>query len=123
MARKKTKIVSNIVDDKNRRLGVVVVNARGLKTTLLNPFGKATKYADELRNGVKLTNDGHLNTDSLGKPQHLTSEEEAYRKGYLKHQQETVDAYNSVHNPAKLAEDKQRRKNYRNQRKTGGGRK
>ena len=117
-----TNIVANVVDSNQRKLGVVVRNSRGQEKTLLNPFGKSLKYSDELRNGVRLTNDGHINTDVLGKPQILTSEEVAFRKGYLQHQQDTIDAHNAVHNPEKLAKDKKRRKDYKKQRRQNGGR-
>ncbi|MDE7263243.1 MAG: hypothetical protein K2N64_01100 [Anaeroplasmataceae bacterium] len=68
---------------------------KGKKICLLNPSEKARKYADELGNGVKQTNDGHLKMDKNGKPIRLTSTERAHRIGYLRARSDNAKAFKS----------------------------
>ena len=71
----------------------------GGTVTLLNPSEKGTKFADELRNGAKQTNDGFIKFNADGKPVKLTSTEASYRMGYLDAQKDSARAYN--HNKKK----------------------
>lgn len=65
----------------------------GKEVTLLTPNEKGTKYADELRNGVKITNDGRIKFDKFGKPQKLSSEERRFRSGYLTARKDEANLY------------------------------
>ncbi len=60
-----------------------VQGKNGRTVTLLNPSEKGRKYADELSNGVKLTNDEHLKMDKFNRPIPLSDTEKAWRSGYL----------------------------------------
>lgn len=75
----------------------VKINSKrsGKPVTLLNPREKGTKAFDELTNGVKLTNDGHLKMDKFNRPIPLTDEERAYRAGYLQAQKDGRKCYNA----------------------------
>ena len=88
---------------------VKVKQKNGFEVTLLNPNEKGRKYADELANGVKQTNNGLLKTDSLGKPVRLSKEQKAYRAGYLDARNDNAKAFN--HNKKKKAEKAAARKN------------
>lgn len=61
--------------------------------TLLNPNEKAGKYAQELKTGLKMTNDGIIKTNSDGTQQKLTEKEREFRKGYLSSRRESADMY------------------------------
>ena len=80
----------------------------GREITLLNPSERGRKFADELGNGVKQTNNGLLKTDVLGKPVKLTEKERAYRAGYLDARQDSAEAYK--HNQKKKAAVKEAKK-------------
>ena len=73
--------------------GTTVEFKDGTKTTLLNPSGKATKYAAELGMSVKVTNSGEFKTDDNGNEVSLTREQRAYRAGYLDSQKDSTKAY------------------------------
>ena len=62
---------------------------------MLNPAEKSRKYADELSNGVKQTNDGHLKYDENGKYERLTFTERAYRSGYLDARKDSAKVWRS----------------------------
>ena len=68
---------------KGNKMSKQIKRKNGKTVTLLTPNEKATKYADELRNGVKLTNDGHIKFDKFGSPQRLSPDERKFRSGYL----------------------------------------
>lgn len=70
-----------------------ITNRKGKRITLLNPAEKGRKFADELGNGIKLTNDGMLKMTSLGTPVRLTDTEKAYRSGYLAARKDNAKAY------------------------------
>ncbi len=74
-------------------MAVVVQTKKGKSVTLLNPNEKATKFCDELRNGSKQTNDGHVKFDKFGYPLKLTEEERAYRAGYLGARSDNAKVY------------------------------
>ena len=67
----------------------------GNPVTLLNPAEKGEKYANELRTGVKQTNDGVTKTDEKGKPIRLTEEERRFRVGYLNARKDGANAWKS----------------------------
>lgn len=80
---------------KPRKTGVNCVNADGEKFTLLNPSGKSAKYAVELKQGVRRTNDGNVKRDADGKLLRLSKVQRAYRAGYLDRGKDSAKAYNS----------------------------
>lgn len=80
---------------KNTRIGTEVTYSDGGKQTLLTPAGKGTKYAVELREKLRITNDGIIKTDDKGKPLSLTKEQRSYRAGYLDAQKDAAKAFNS----------------------------
>ena len=61
----------------------------------MNPSEKGRKFADELRNGAKQTNDGYIKFDPVGKPVRLKDTEAAYRSGYLDAQKDSARCYNA----------------------------
>lgn len=74
-------------------MAVVVLTKKGKSVTLLNPNEKARKFADELGNGSKQTNDGHIKFDKFGSPLKLTEKERAYRAGYLESRKDNAKVY------------------------------
>ena len=62
---------------------------RGKTITLLNPYEKGKKYYLEQMANVRTTNTGEIKDD--GKP--LTSEQRAYRAGYLAAQKDSRKAF------------------------------
>ncbi len=68
-------------------------NKKGHKVTLLNPSEKGKKFADELRSGVKITNDRDIKRDKNGDYVGLTDEARAYRSGYLDAQKDSANAW------------------------------
>ena len=65
----------------------------GKPVTLLNPAEKASKYADELRNGIRYTNDNKYKADKNGVVLEVTKEGRAYRAGYLDARKDSANAY------------------------------
>ena len=65
----------------------------GKPVTLLNPAEKASKYADELRNGIRYTNDNRYKADKNGVVMKVTKEGRAYRAGYLDARKDNANAY------------------------------
>ena len=63
-------------------------NSKGKDVTLLTPTGKGEKYSRELR-----TNTGKLKVDEDGSVLKPSSEQIAYRKGYLAAQYDGMDAH------------------------------
>ncbi|MDE6667676.1 MAG: hypothetical protein K2K38_04945 [Clostridia bacterium] len=83
-------------DGKKRQLGVTVTFNDGETVTLLNPSGKATKYAAELRDGKRYTNDGKVKVDRNGQEMPLTAEQKAYRSAYIQALSDSAKAYNAA---------------------------
>lgn len=79
---------------------------KGKEVTLLNPSEKAAKYADELRNGTRYTNDGKYKTDENGVVLGLNDTQKSYRSGYLDARRDSAKAYK-----ASLNKNKGKRKN------------
>lgn len=94
---------------KGKKTGTVLTYEDDTKKTLLNPYGKGAKYAQELKTGQKYTNDNQIKTVN-GEIKPLTDTEKAYRSGYLAARRDAADAYNAKNNPEKLAENKAKRK-------------
>ena len=69
------------------------INKNGKSVVLLNPAEKGAKFAKELKRGVKHTNEGHIKTDKNKKGIRLTSEQRAYRAGYLDSRNDSAKAY------------------------------
>ena len=80
---------------KDAKSGVTVTFNDGTETTLLNPSGKATKYAFELASDSRVTNNGAFKTDGDGNELSLTAEQRAYRSGYLDAQKDNAKVYNA----------------------------
>lgn len=70
-----------------------IIKKNGKKVTLLNPSEKAGKYADELRNGIRYTNDGRYKADKDGVVMGLSDEQRSYRAGYLDARKDNAKAY------------------------------
>ena len=68
---------------------------------LLNPQEKRSKAFNELKTGVKRTNDGKFKLDEKKKAIRLTKEERAYRSGYIAAQNDSAKAYNATHGKKK----------------------
>ena len=73
-------------------MAVVAKSRKGKNVTLLNPSEKTTKYAIELKNNIRLTNNGECK-DCSG----LTKTQRAYRGGYLAAQKDNQKAFKSKH--------------------------
>ena len=73
-------------------MAVVVKSRKGKNVTLLNPGEKSTKYAIELKNNIRLTNNCECK-DCSG----LTEAQRAYRSGYLDSQKDNQKAFKSKH--------------------------
>ena len=67
----------------------------GREVTLLNPAEKGKKFADELRSGVKITNDRDIKRDKAGNYVTLDRESRAYRSGYLDARKDSARAWKS----------------------------
>lgn len=65
----------------------------GKPITLLNPYEKGHKHYLELMANTRMTNDGEIKNDG----QALTSEQRAYRAGYLAAQKDSRKAFKAKH--------------------------
>lgn len=74
-------------------MAVSIIKKNGKKVTLLNPAEKGEKYADELRNGIRYTNDGRYKADKDGVILGLDKKQRAYRAGYLDARKDNAKAY------------------------------
>lgn len=88
---------------KENRVGTELHFNDGEIKKVLTPSGKAAKYATELREQKKFTNDG------IVKKQRLSDVERAYRSGYLDSQRDSTDTYLAKTDPKKLSERKAER--------------
>lgn len=82
-------------DGKYRKYGVGCVDAAGNKFALLNPSGKSAKYAAELRNNKRYTNEFAEKQSADGRPMRLNKSQRAYRAGYLDRGKDEARAYNA----------------------------
>lgn len=94
-----------------------VTMRNGKLITLLNPKEKGDKYARELRENKKYTNDYVLKKDDKGNPIPLTDSDRKYRCGYLNSRKDDAGAWKSAQ--AKVAK-KAEREAKRAARKNGG---
>ena len=74
-------------------MAVTVRTKKGRSVTLLNPAETGRKFADELGNGVKQTNNGMIKYNKNGQHVRLTDTEKAYRSGYLQARKDSAKAY------------------------------
>lgn len=81
-------------------MAVTVQNKKGDFIKLLNPSEKAEKFADELKTGMRYTNDGRLKADKNGDVG-LSKTQRAYRSGYLDARKDNAKAHK--HNKKKRA--------------------
>ena len=84
-------------DGKKRQAGVTVTFKDDMQVTLLNPSGKAEKYAKELKEGKRYTNNGEVKLDNAGREMPLTPEQRAYRAAYITAQADNAKAYKAAH--------------------------
>lgn len=76
-------------------MAVIVKNKKGKEVILLNPHEKAKKAKAELRDGCKKTNSMLNKKTKSGGKVNLTSEERAYRAGYVQHYRDSAAVYKS----------------------------
>lgn len=82
-------------------MAVKVRGSRGQDVILLNPSEKGEKFADELRNNVRYTNDGHYKADKKGNVHPLTDTQRAYRSGYLAARKDSARCYKAKNKTTK----------------------
>ncbi len=70
-------------------MAILVYNRKGRPVTLLNPKEKNDKFASEMRNDIRLTNNAEV------KGYGLTAVQKAYRAGYRECFKDTAKAYYS----------------------------
>lgn len=70
-----------------------ITTKKGKTITLLNPSEKGEKYADELRNNIRYTNDGKYKADKDGVVDSLSKTQRAYRSGYLDAKKDSANCY------------------------------
>ncbi len=92
-------------EGKRVRVGTQIMNGDGEVRTLLTPAGKGAKYAQELREGKQITNDGipkkYLTGNKKGQVKKLTAKQKAYRAGYLDSRKDSAKAFTSKKNGGK----------------------
>lgn len=90
-------------------MAVKILKNNGKTVTLLNPSEKGAKYADELRNGTRYTNDGRYKADKDGVVLGLTKEQRSYRAGYLDAQKDSAKAYCAINGVKSKAKKRSRK--------------
>lgn len=95
---KRTLTRTDKASGKKRKAGVEVTFKDGQKVVLLNPSGKGTKYANELKEGIHYTNSGVPKLDKKGNTIPLTNEQRAYRSAYITALSDGAKAYNAKKN-------------------------
>lgn len=78
---------------KQKRAGTHVTFNDGKSVTLLTPSGRAEKYAEELKSGIRYTNDGEVKVGADGFVATLSNEQRAYRSGYLAARSDSAKTY------------------------------
>ncbi len=73
--------------------GKKITTKKGKTITLLNPAQKGIKYSVELRDKIKLSNNGDVKIDEHGGAIVLTDSQAAYRAGYLDARKDSAKAY------------------------------
>lgn len=74
-------------------IGSVLTNNDGEVRVVLNPAGKAAKFAMELKTGKRYTNGGKVKVDWEGKPLPLTEKQRRFRVGYLQSRKDNANAF------------------------------
>lgn len=77
----------------NRKVGSYVKFKDGTDVTLRNPSGMGSKYAAELRDGVRYTNDGEIKVDDEGNPLGLSNTQKSWRGGWFAHAKASAKAF------------------------------
>lgn len=97
MAFSKKKIVNqtSVKGKDGKKAGTILSFEDGSSKTLLNPHGKGRKYAVELKSRTKMTNDGVIKKNKVGKEIRLSDTGAAYRSGYLQAQKDAAKIYKS----------------------------
>jgi hypothetical protein len=96
-------------------------NSQGKPVTLLNPAEKSRKYAKEIKDNRRYTNDGRLKTDKAGTPLSLDEKQRSYRAGYLDSRSDNAKAYCRSNGVKSKAQPRKRtNKSLRNNRGGGG---
>ena len=96
---KKWSIVGSVKGRGGKHIGTRVRNnSTGKTRTLLNPHGKYGKATVELKQGVRMTNEGEIKRDRYGKLLTLTKGQRAYRAGYRSAVIDQTKAYNANQN-------------------------
>ena len=80
---------------KKEIVGSRLTNRDGEVRVVLNPAGKAAKFAKELKDGKRYTNGGDEKKDYAGNPLKLTKAQRRYRKGYLDARRDNSRAFNA----------------------------
>ena len=88
-------------------MSVLVRDKKGNYKTLLNPAEEASKFAGELRTGIRKTNDGKYKEDKNGDVG-LNKTQRSYRAGYLDARKDSAKAFN--HNKKKKAAARKKKK-------------
>lgn len=70
-----------------------ITTKKGKTITLLNPSEKGKKFASELRDNTRYTNDGKYKADKDGGIDQLTRVQRAYRSGYLDARKDSANCY------------------------------
>jgi hypothetical protein len=92
---KKPLFGKNNKSGKEYKKGTSVTYTDGGKQTFLTPSGKGAKYAAELKNNTRYTNDGQVKHDEDGRKLGLSKAQRSYRAGYLSAQKDSAKAYNA----------------------------
>ena len=87
---KKTRYGADTKTGVRTKIGTALKFDNGEQALLLNPNGKGKKYAKELKDGCRYTND--MKTK---KANGLTKTQRAYRNGYLASRKDSANAYNA----------------------------
>ena len=70
-----------------------ITTKKGKTITLLNPSEKGKKFAAELRNNTRYTNDKKKKADKDGVLLSLSDTQRAYRSGYLDARKDSANCY------------------------------
>jgi hypothetical protein len=92
---KKPLFGKNNKSGKDYKKGTSVTYTDGGKQTFLTPSGKGAKYAAELKNNTRYTNDGQVKYDEDGRKFGLSKAQRSFRAGYLSAQKDSAKAYNA----------------------------
>lgn len=89
------------VSGKSIHAGTKCKDSDGNVFVLLTPAGKTAKAAEELRRGVRLTNDLVEKKNEAGKPMKLTKAQRSYRAGVLDQARASANCHKANNGGAK----------------------